>query len=45
MLREGRLDFPDRAAQHQSLLRAVLDRDTPAALGGLERLITSEIQA
>ncbi|MFT6458997.1 FCD domain-containing protein [Pseudophaeobacter arcticus] len=45
LLREGRLDFPDRAAQHQSLLRAVLDRDTPAALGGLERLITSEIQA
>ncbi|MEP0156644.1 FCD domain-containing protein [Pseudophaeobacter sp.] len=45
LLREGRLDFPDRATQHQALLTAVLGRDSATALSRLERLITTEIQA
>ncbi|MEP2718311.1 FCD domain-containing protein [Pseudophaeobacter sp.] len=45
LLREGRLDFQDRAAQHHALLEAVLARDICTALGGLEVLITTEMQA
>lgn len=45
LLREGRLNFQDRTAQHHALLEAVLARDLSTALGGLERLITSELQA
>lgn len=45
LLREGQLDFQDRAQQHQALLAAILARDTETALAGLEQLITSELQA
>lgn len=45
LLREGRLDFSDRARLHQALLDAVLRRDSAAALAGLTQLITTELQA
>lgn len=45
LLREGRLDFHDRAQQHQALLAAVLQRDAVVALATLEKLITTELQA
>ncbi|WP_313790359.1 MULTISPECIES: GntR family transcriptional regulator [Pseudophaeobacter] len=44
-LREGRLDFAQRAAQHHALLTAALARDTGTALGLLETVITTELQA
>lgn len=43
LLREGRLDFDARGARHDALLKAVLTRDTKAALHLVHEEITAEL--
>lgn len=45
LLREGRLNFVDRAARQHQLLQAVIERDCDVALRVLSEEIESELQA